>query len=452
MSKKIAYSSRALLLILLAFLSAGYAKADSDKLIIISPHWEGIETEFENAFKEFYKNETGRDVILKWLDQGGTSSDFRYVRSQFEKLRSKDAEPVNGIGIDLFFGGGTDIYLKMAEKGWLRPYELNEKQLDKVPQNIFGIPIYDNEYRWYGVVLSTFVIMENKMLRKRLRLPEVKRWMDLTNPRLIKRVSMADPRESGSAHKIYEIILQGHGWNKGFQVLTEIGGNVKSFPAGSNQIPKEVVTGTVLFGTVIDFYAFKQVTDIGKDKVGSIIPEDAVVIGADPIAILKGAPNLKVAERFMDFVFSDKGQKLWMLPKGDAEGPSEFSLQRASVMPHLYKELGERSVIPINPFDIDTGILEYDSEKGSARWNIVNDLIGAMIIDSHKELVDAWMAIRKSKNKKAAIEELGKLPVTEDEALKLAEKWDDQAFRNKKISEWTNFAREKYDRAKELAK
>ena len=438
MLKKIAF------MVLLVFLSTGYAKADNDKLILISPHWQGIETESTNAFKEFYKNETGRDVSLEWLDQGGTSSDYRYVRSQFEK--SPD-----GIDIDIFFGGGTDIHMKMADSGLLHPYKLKKEQLEKMPQNILGIPIYDPEYRWYGVVLSTFVIMENKMLRKRLKLPEIKRWIDLTNPKLIKRVSMADPRESGSAHKIYEIILQGHGWDKGFQVLTEIGGNVSAFPAGSNQIPKEVVSGNAVFGTVIDFYAFKQVTEIGKDKVGSIIPEDAVVIGADPISILKGAPNLKIAEKFMDFVFSDRGQKLWMLPVDDPEGPGEFSLQRASVMPYLYKELGDRSLVPINPFDIDTGILEYDSEKGSTRWNVVNDLIGAMIIDSHKELAGAWRAIRRSKNKEAALEELGKLPVTEEEALKLAEKWDDQALRNRKISEWTNFAKEKYNRAKELA-
>jgi len=439
MFKKIAIS------ILIIFLCLEYVKAETDKLILISPHWEGIETEFTTAFQKSYKNETGKDVVLEWLDQGGTSSDFRYVNSEFE--RNPDS-----INIDLFFGGGTDIYMKMAEKGWLHPYKINKEQLKKIPQNISGIPIYDSEYRWYGVVLSSFVIMENKMLRKKLRLPEVDKWIDLTNPRLMKRVSMADPRESGSAHKIYEIILQSYGWDKGFQIITEAGGNVRNFPAGSNEIPKEVVTGNAVFGTVIDFYAFKQVTEIGKDKIGSFIPKDGVVIGADPIAILKGAPNLKVAKKFMDFVFSEQGQKLWMLPVNDPEGPEEFSLQRASVMPHLYDKLEDRTVIPINPFDIKTGVLEYDNEKGSTRWNIVNDLIGSMIIDSHKELVDAWRDINKSKNKEAALEEFGKVPVTEEEALELAEKWNNQGFRNKKISEWTNFARQKYNRAKELAK
>lgn len=433
------------ILILLTFLFTGYVKAETDKLILISPHWQGIETEFTNNFKEFYKKETGHDVSLEWLDQGGTSSDFRYVRSQFEK--SPD-----GIGIDLFFGGGTDIYLKMAENGLLHPYKIKKEQLEKIPQNILGIPIYDSQYRWYGVVLSSFVIMENKMLRKMLNLPKVSKWRDLASPKLIRRVSMADPRESGSAHKIYEIILQKYGWEKGFQVLTEIGGNVRTFPAASSEIPKEIVSGNAAFGTVIDFYAFQQVAKIGKNKIGSIVPEDAVVIGADPVGILKGAPNLEVAEKFIEFLFTDKAQKLWMLPANAPEGPSEFSLHRASVMPHLYKELGNRSVVPINPFEIETGILEYDNEKGSMRWNIVNDIIGAMIIDSHKELADAWRVIVKSKNREAALEALGKVPVTEEQALKWIEKWDDQTFRNEKITEWINFAKEKYNRAKELAK
>jgi hypothetical protein len=40
----------------------------ADKLVLISPHWEGIRYEFERAFKARYQKETGRTVELDWID------------------------------------------------------------------------------------------------------------------------------------------------------------------------------------------------------------------------------------------------------------------------------------------------------------------------------------------------------------------------------------------------
>ena len=39
-----------------------------DQLVLLSPHWEGTRIEFGEAFRKQYKQETGRDVEMKWLD------------------------------------------------------------------------------------------------------------------------------------------------------------------------------------------------------------------------------------------------------------------------------------------------------------------------------------------------------------------------------------------------
>ena len=43
-----------------------------NKLVIMSPHWEGIEKEFDRNFKSWYKSKTGHDIKLDWIDQGGS--------------------------------------------------------------------------------------------------------------------------------------------------------------------------------------------------------------------------------------------------------------------------------------------------------------------------------------------------------------------------------------------
>ena len=420
-----------------------------DELIIISPHHEGIETEFGKNFEKWYKEQTGRTVETDWRDVGGTSSNYRFIESEFKRVP-------DGIGIDVFFGGGTDNHLRLSNMGWLHAYTLPGSQLEQMMQSFHGIPLYDAEHHWYGAALSSFGIMYNEELRELLQLPKASTWKDLGNLELIGKIGAADPRESGSAHMVYEIILQTVGWEEGFALLTKIGGNVRAFSAGANAIPTDVVAGQVIYGLAIDFYAYGQIAVVGADKIKYVVPADGAVVTADPIAILKGAPNLSVAEKFLEFVLSEDAQKLWMLRDTDAEGPKwKGGLNRASVLPALYDKLGERCIVP-NPFAMEGSPFQYDSDKGGTRWNIVNDLFGILIIDSHKDLVNAWKAIQKSKDpakRDAAIAVLTKMPITEAEAMELASgAWKDPTVRNEKIKEWGQFAKEKFKEARNLAR
>ena len=443
------YFKPLVLAIILCLLSLPVLSLAQDELIIISPHPEGIETEFGKNFEKWYEAQTGRTVETDWRDVGGTSSNYRFIESEFKRVP-------DSIGIDIFFGGGTDNYLRLSNMGWLHAYQLPRTQLEQMMQSFQGIPLYDAEHQWYGAALSSFGIMYNEELRELLKLPKTTAWQDLGNLELIGRIGAADPRESGSAHMVYEIILQTLGWEEGFALLTKLGGNVRGFSAGANAIPTDVVAGQVIYGLAIDFYAYGQIAVVGADKIKYVVPADGAVVTADPIAIFKGAPNLPVAQKFLEFVLSEDAQKLWMLRDTDPEGPEwKGGLNRASVLPALYEKLGERCIVP-NPFAMEGSPFQYDSDKGSTRWDIVDGLFGVLIINSHKDLVNAWKAIRKCKDpakRDAAMAVLTKIPITEEEAMQLASgAWKDPTVRNEKIKEWGQFAKEKFKEARNLAK
>ena len=437
------------LAMILCFLVLPVLSLAQDELIIISPHPEGIETEFGKNFEKWYEEQTGRSVKTDWRDVGGTSSNYRFIESEFKRVP-------DGIGIDIFFGGGTDNYLRLSNMGWLHAYKLPGTQLEQMTQSFQGIPLYDTEYQWYGAALSSFGIMYNEELRELLKLPKATAWADLGNLELLGRIGAADPRESGSAHMVYEIILQTLGWEDGFALLTKLGGNVRGFSAGANAIPTDVVAGQVIYGLAIDFYAYGQIAVVGADKIKYVVPADGAVVTADPIAILKGAPNLPVAQKFLEFVLSADAQKLWMLRDTDPEGPKwKGGLNRASVLPALYDTLGERCIVP-NPFAMEGTPFQYNSDKGGTRWNIVNDLFGVLIIDSHKDLVNAWKAIQKCKDaakRDAALAVLTQMPITEEEAMQMArDTWKNPTVRNEKIKEWGQFAKAKFKEARNLAR
>ena len=428
-----------------ALLSAcGKPDSTDTKLILLSPHQEGIMLEMTAGFQKWYKAKHGVDVKLEWLDQGGTRNIIRFIRSEFK--RNPD-----GINVDIFFGGGTDIYLEFKEEGLLQPYRLPEKILSKIPPDYSGTPLYDPDFQWYGACLSGFGILYNKEQLELRGLPEPKTWADLARPELIDWVSSADPRQSGSVHKMYEIILQSYGWEKGFEVITKMDANVKVFSRGSSDIVRDVDLGETAYGLAIDINALSKIAEAGPEKLGYVMPEGETVISPDSVAMLKGAPHEELARTFVEFVIGEPGQKLWMLKTGEPDGPTEFTLRRMSVMPHVYDLLGDRIDVATNPFK-GGAVLQYDHELGSARDDIMADLVGAMTIDMHDELVKAWEAIKKGGMKDAAVKRLVAVPVSEEEAVRLEkEEWDDPEFRNTRIAEWTRFAQDKYKDAIKLA-
>jgi ABC-type Fe3+ transport system substrate-binding protein len=413
------------------------AVAFADKLVLISPHWEGIRYEFERAFKARYQSETGRTVELEWIDVGGTSETLRYVESEY---KNKPA----GIGIDIFFGGGLDPYLALKKSHLLAPYSLPKPLLEKIPPNLAGVPLYDPDHTWYGATLAGFGIVYNKVVLGLTKLPVITTWEDLASPQAFGWVGSSDPRKSGSVHMVYEIILQAYGWEKGWRIITGLGANVRNFTNSASQIPKDVTIGEVAYGLAIDFYAWAQVKEAGSDKIGFVMPDNLTMITPDCIGILKGAPNPEVAKAFIRFVMSEQGQKLWLLAEKSPDGPQRFQLNRFSVLPSLYALSPQSTAVKLNPFSWRSDFA-FDSKLSSDRWSIVNDLIGALVIDQKHLLTRAWKEALANGSSEQELQRLAAMPISADEALALAKtKWKDPAFRNQKLNEWIHFARSKY--------
>jgi len=412
-------------------------------LVILSPHDEKITEEFERAFAEVFQKAHGRPPRISWRDLGaGTEAQMRFIYDRFE------THP-EGIGVDVFFGGGIDPYRALKKKGLLTPHRV--KNIEQVPPALLGVPLYDSEYHWYGTALSSFGILYHKGLLKKLGVAEPKTWEDMTDPRLVGYVGLADPSRSGSARAIYEIILQAYGWEKGMRVITLMAANAREFHPGSSSLAKDVTLGEVAMGPAIDFYGWTQIAEAGEDVLGFVLPDKLTVITPDTIGILKGAPNIENAREFLDFTMSERGQKLWMLKAGAEGGPVKYNLMRMSVLPKTYEQNPAVCTVKLNPFRF-TSSFSHDAEKGSTRREVVADLMKSLLIQPQAELRDCWLAVQKSPRKDALIAQMTRLPVKEEEALEMARtKWSDQVFRAETMTAWVHFALEKYANVKHVA-
>jgi ABC-type Fe3+ transport system substrate-binding protein len=402
--------------------TAGGPAADgSNEIVLVSPHSAEILKEFELAF-----NAKNPGIKIQVRDLGGSSQVLQSIHAQFV-----GKEPAQGIGIDVIFGGGSETHLDLEQSKLLEKLPSDYG----IPAELNGVPLRGKDNVWAGAALSGFGLLYNKTIVERDKLPLPANWADLGNPKLRNRVILADPRKSGVAHMTCEIILQAYGWERGWEVLTSLAGNARSFADQSSQIPNDVSSGEAAVGPSIDFAAATKI-ESSEGKLGYLDPKGQSIVTPDPIAILRGAPHKALAEKFVAFVLSPEGQKLWMLKKGTPGGPQNNSLYRKPVLPALYKPIPKNSLITTDPF-ASKNDFKFDSDKSSKRRLVLDDLIGAVLIDNHDAIKAQW-----AKNPDA--KKLAFVPTTEAEVSALAEKWEDQTFRNEQISKWGEAARQHF--------
>ena len=105
-----------------------------------------------------------------------------------------------------------------------------------------------------------------------MHLPAPKLWADLAEPPFFSWVALADPRDSGTAHVMLELMFQSYGWEKGLEVVTRLGANAGIIPKSASQIPVLVATGDAACGPCIDFYAWAKMAEVGPERLQFILP------------------------------------------------------------------------------------------------------------------------------------------------------------------------------------
>ena len=385
-------------------------RADTDALVIYSAHSDEIIAEFTEAFKAWYKTETGRNVDVAWPDPGGGGT-FILKRLQ-DKFRSGRHD------VDVAFGGGM-IYDQMKQLGMLEPYKLPEAVLAAIPPKVAGQPLYDPDYCWYGPAISTFGLIFNKTLIADKGLPEARDWESPADAKYFGLVGAGDPSKSGSIRKAYDIILQAYGYEKGMSILVRMGANAREFASSSSDIPRNCAKGFIAAGPCIDFYAYRQMHSEGGKALGFVAPSGLTVVNCDPIAILKNAPHRRVAERFVEFVMRPEGQRLWMLPPGAPGGPRQFALLRLAVLPAVHEEARAMGTdVPFTPFASKAADF-YDADKENVRQTVLADYLRVTLVENHDALRKAWKAVIDAGLPADRVAELTRPLVSEEEMLRL---------------------------------
>ena len=413
-------------------LFAGQACADTISVITSFPK------ELTEAYKKAYEAKNPGDKVE--ILNKNTSAGIAYVREQTAGSRP-----------EVFWASAPDAFEVLASAKLLQKVDGGNPN---IPANVGTYPINDPEGFYIGQALAGYGIMWNTRYTKANKLPDPKEWADLMAPVYFGHVATSSPSRSGTTHLTVETILQGEGWEKGWNQMLRIAGNCAAVTERSFGVPDGVSNGQFGVGLVIDFFGLAAKNS--GFPVEFVYPSVTSIVPAN-IALINGAKNAEAGKRFIQFTLSEEGQALLLDKK----------ISRLPVLPSMYAKAP--AGYP-NPF---TGTIKakvnFDTAISEARYYVVSSMFDQIITFRHKELVAATKAIHEAEKRlggkaSAQLDEARKLafspPVSDAQmkdktllALFKADKKDAAATsqKTKVEEEWAQKVKANYAKASELA-
>ena len=343
-----------------------------DQLVIQTPVTKFITDAASKAFAEYAKKKWGIDIKVSGMYAGTPVC--------YGKIVEWNGKPQ----ADIFWGGESALFDKLAEKGLLEKLNVSKAAWDAIPATIgtpVPLPLKDPKRFWVGTTLEPYGLIYQPKLLARLGVPPIKDWDDLLNPKLKGQVTQCTPDRSSSSHASYEIALQMYGWEKGWDWLKRLAVNTGTFATRSRDVPSLVSKGEFAAGFAVPSYMAFEERLAGYD-VKFVYPSNAFVTN-EPMAILKGAPHPKAALAFIEFLMTEEGQRVFMerglfpiTPKYKVSGAPGSTAEMA-----VEFTSGVRSF-----YDIKVGNI-YKDDVAQKRYSEVNEYFRKNILEKHKELI-----------------------------------------------------------------
>lgn len=411
-----------------------------------------LDAEFVNATRAWWTKQNKpwpANANETLLDSRFAATNSDAMSELWKRFRATDDARQFSSRVDLYFGGGEYDHSYVARQGiTVAPWPKGGE-----PTNLFFaadgtalVPEKISGETWrtptlFGNAVSTFGICFNYDRLRELGVTNPpSKWDDLADPVYFRQMGISDPTKSGSIAKAFELIVHQkcyqavraagfddaqiaafeasptnlpaayqeaieNGWRDGVALIQRIGANARYFTDSSSKVPVDVGMGNCAAGLCIDFYGRFEAqtarTPDGRERMGFVMPVGGSSATCDPVSLLRGAEHREVAVRFIEFVMSEEGQKIWCYKPGSPGGTEKYALRRiptrrdffpsenpainAKHLEHLKYASDDLADPQINPYAVASRF-EYHARWTGRHFGVLRDIVRAMCIDSATEL------------------------------------------------------------------
>lgn len=208
----------------------------------------------------------------------------------------------DGAPVDIVLSSSPTFFHSLDKAGLLTELPIESRAPAWLSPHTMGL-----EDKVAVVGYSGIGIMYNRRYLQKYRLPVPTSWQSLADPVFIGHVMMSSPSQSGTTHMMVESILQQYGWQRGWAMLMQIGGNLSAITARSFGVSDGISRGLAGVGLVIESYA--RTSQARFDHLGfTPLPQAAIL--PTYLAVTRSSRQSALAGQFIDYLLSAQGQAI----------------------------------------------------------------------------------------------------------------------------------------------
>ncbi|MCH8906693.1 MAG: ABC transporter substrate-binding protein [Candidatus Heimdallarchaeota archaeon] len=356
------------------------------------------------------------------------------------------------------WGGGPTLFNNLADKGALSPItdpDLVALIAANISDTIAGADMkqYDanGDLIWVGSAISSFGFTVNNAELEARGLPKPLTWEDLAAPEFFTfdsqfNIGLGNAPDTTSNTRIYQILLQKFGWEKGWELIYRMAGNGKIY-GGSVETRQSVISGETAVAMTIDFYGVIAMNE--NPNTEYIVPQNASIVNADPIALAQNPKHPAAANAFIQYVLSPEGQAVLFDPR----------INRLPIRADAFLEpegIARPDLKNLYDLTLSNQAINFDEDLAASQYSTMRFHFEYTIQDVHTKLRDTWSnlvsalkggsfltAPRERFEQLAA--EFGQPAINQSDAIAFEADISDAGFKLAKQTEWNQFSNNKFD-------
>lgn len=268
---------------LAATMIAGLLSATSAHALTI---YSSVDEENASRILKAFTADTGVKVDMVFLSSGPALSRI-------------EAE-ANSPQADIWFGAPSENHILAKERGLTQP--LASANAGDLADNF-----KDSEGYWHAVYTNPLAVGVRTDILEQRGAPVPASWEDLKNEAYKGIIQMPSPQSSGTAYAVIMTLSKLWGEDKAFEYMAALNPNIQTYTQSGTAPSGALGVGETPIALQFSPGFLKLVDEGFPVKV--IFPSEGVGYEVSAMSVLKGAPNVDDAKKFVDWMTSAKGQE-----------------------------------------------------------------------------------------------------------------------------------------------
>jgi iron(III) transport system substrate-binding protein len=268
--------------VLATLLALALSVAAAQSLVVYS----SVDEENARRILDAFTADTGINVQMVFLSSGPALS----------RIEAEAARPQ----ADVWFGAPSENHILAKQRNLTQPY-VSANAGDLIAE------FRDAEGYWHAIYTNPLALGVRTDVLEQRGAPIPRTWEDLTDPVYRGLIQMPSPQSSGTAYAVILTMIELLGEDAAFEYLRELNPNVQTYtqsgtaPSGALGVGETVIALQFSPG-------FLRLVDEGF-PVEVVFPAEGVGYEVAAMSILRGAPNLELAQQLVDWMTSARGQE-----------------------------------------------------------------------------------------------------------------------------------------------